>query len=99
MKTAYGIALGLVAVFSLALAAMLAVCFWVMQAPAVPYALMEKMRVGMNEDEVRQLLGDPRSDYPDPDGSENWVYCRFTWAMYKVDFDANGTVVRLEHDF
>lgn len=85
MKAAHRIALGLVAVFYLALAALFALCFWVMETPAVPYASMKKMRVGMNESEVRQLLGDPRSVFPDPDGSERWVYSRFTWSVVSDD--------------
>jgi len=72
---------------------------WCMNAPAIPYSKMEKMRVGMTANEAAELLGQPASRYSEPNGSERWVYSRHTWAMYKVWIGPDRRVVNFEHDF
>jgi outer membrane protein assembly factor BamE (lipoprotein component of BamABCDE complex) len=80
-------------------AALVGCSIWCMQAPAIPYSTMDKLRIGMNRNEVVALLGEPGSKFAESDGSQRWVYSRMTWAMYKVWVGSDGTVVRLEHDF
>ena len=72
---------------------------WCMEAPAIPYRQMEKMRVGMTSAEVLKLLGPPKSKYAEAFGSEGWVYSRHTWAMFNVFVGADGTDVNYDYDF
>jgi hypothetical protein len=69
-------------------------CYWAMEMPAVPASKLAQLRVGMSQEEVRQLLGSPSYDK----GSQ-WIYRRITWAHLNVFFDASGQVRDFEHDF
>jgi outer membrane protein assembly factor BamE (lipoprotein component of BamABCDE complex) len=67
---------------------------WVMEAPAASPSKMDALRAGMTKAEVKELLGSGHSTHPMADGSESWVYTRFTWAILYVDFDASGRLVK-----
>ena len=68
--------------------------FWIMDAPAVPSRKLAQMRVGMTKEEVRQLLGSPRSDR-----GNAWQYSRTTWAILVIQFGPDERVTYFEHDY
>ena len=47
---------------------------WCGFSPAVPYARLAQLSVGMSADEVTALLGQPRLTRNMPDGSHQWTY-------------------------
>jgi len=72
---------------------------YVMQTPAISNSAMEQLHVGMTSDEVRALLGDPTGIAYTHERNQRWVYCPGTWAIYSIEFDANGRITKDWHDY
>jgi hypothetical protein len=70
---------------------------WCYGSPAVPMASLKRLRVGMDTQEVRQLLGPPRAEVIQ-ETTRVWRYGhRLKRHVLMVSFDASGRVLQFEH--
>jgi outer membrane protein assembly factor BamE (lipoprotein component of BamABCDE complex) len=71
---------------------------WVAEADPIPAARVAQMHKGMDRGEVRSLLGKPNSAVVDEDGSEIWLYQRYTVKVFIVRFSSAGEVTGFNSD-
>jgi hypothetical protein len=86
------VAIGLVAICGMAVIA------WATFAPPVPTSRLERIELGMTQDQVRDILGKPPNVSKGDDGSEWWVYARMTWSLLDVKFSPEGKLIECEVD-
>jgi hypothetical protein len=93
MRTRY------IAVTAVVLAALIfALPAWVMNAHGISARHLQSLRVGMEDQEVLEMVGRPSSIGPSAGGGEIWTYERITWCMIKLEISGDGTVVTWVHD-
>jgi hypothetical protein len=69
--------------------------FWSFNQPPFSLSLLEQLEVGMTQDEVKSILGDP--DSVDP---MHWTYSRpFSWPIVHITFDNNGKFAESDYDY
>ncbi len=56
----------------------------------------KRIKLGMNADKVRAILGKPHERYRETEGRETWIYYRdwLCWDHYFVEFNREGKVDR-----
>jgi outer membrane protein assembly factor BamE (lipoprotein component of BamABCDE complex) len=70
---------------------------WCLNSPAVPEDMIAQLRVGMTQDEVRQLLGKPRAQAQWRDHPE-WFYGhRLKRHLLRLRFDNQGLLRQFQH--
>jgi len=65
----------------------------------MPCSAMAAVQPGMSREQVRELLGAPKSIESSEDGAQTWIYHRHTWAIFSVYFSPEGKVEEAVHDF
>lgn len=85
-------ALGLIILLSVLV---IAWAIWNFDQPPFDLARLQQLRPGMSQQEVRQILGAPKSDYGD-----HWAYSRsMAWPIVYVYFDQSNRFVKSEYDY
>lgn len=87
-----GVVCGLMFLFGV-----LAIPYYMMDGHAVAPHRLEGISVGASADDVRSLLGPPKSKRAAASGEE-WIYGGWTWCVIQVSFDDRGIVDYVEHD-
>jgi len=76
-----------------------AAMIWLVSAPPVAREQAARMRNGMSKDDARLLLGPAGSMHTSDDGSEQWIYSRFTMWVFVVRFSPHGIVTSFGEKF
>jgi hypothetical protein len=71
---------------------------WFMLGSPVAASRAAQVREGMTREQVRALLGRPKSVAASWDGSESWVYDRHTLTVFLVRFSPAGAVTSTDFD-
>jgi len=67
---------------------------WNFNQPPFDLARLQQLHPGMSQQEVRQILGTPKSDYGD-----HWAYSRFmAWPIVYVRFNESKRFTKSEYD-
>lgn len=84
-------------VFGAIVAACLAVPLAGMGGHPISMANLSRVRVGMTEEDVEQVLGSPSAI--DPRFSRTvWTCESWTWCVFRIGFGSDGTVDEIDHD-
>jgi hypothetical protein len=68
---------------------------WNINRPPFDLARLQQLRPGMSQQEVRKILGAPKSDYGD-----HWAYARFmAWPIVYIRFDESNRFRASEYDY
>jgi outer membrane protein assembly factor BamE (lipoprotein component of BamABCDE complex) len=71
---------------------------WCLNSPAVRQDKLEALRVGMSEDEIKALLGEPRTKRHGDKGDECWVYgAQWKRHVLVVEMNRLGIVSQFVH--
>lgn len=54
---------------------------------------LNQVEVGMEESEVRRILGEPSTEK-----AQDWRYSGMTWCFVVIKFDDSGRVTLVDHD-
>lgn len=68
---------------------------WQFNRPPFDLEKLQWLKVGMSQQQVREVLGTPRSD-----SGESWAYSRFmAWPTVKVRFDESRRLKDWDYDY
>jgi hypothetical protein len=85
-------AIGLILLLSVMV---IAWAIWNFNQPPFDLARLQQLRPGMSQQEVRQILGPPKSDFGD-----HWAYSRsMAWPIVYVRFDQSNRFTTSEYDY
>ncbi len=72
-----------------------ALLLWQFNRPPFDLGKLQRLQIGMNQQQVREVLGTPRSDY-----GESWAYSRFmAWPAVKLRFDESRHLKDWDYDY
>jgi hypothetical protein len=71
---------------------------WSGAAHGIPMSQLDQLHQGMSEDEVKTLVGEPKTIHISGDGGKEWSYSRQTWCIVTIRFSSDGKVVNIVHD-
>jgi len=89
--------LAFVAVLAMALISFAA---WSCSSPAVDLGDLNRIRVGMTQSQVAEILGQPDEEYSTEGvAGSHWRYENpLKWYALRIDFTEDGRVIRYVHD-
>ena len=71
---------------------------WCISGPAVAQRKINSLRIGMSQDDIRALLGEPRETRPGENEHEFWLFgSRFKRHLLVIEFDANHRMKEFVH--
>lgn len=71
---------------------------WCLLSPAVPQRKLDKLAVGMKQEEVLKFLGEPSEIRPGENDYQFWLYrSRFKRHLLVAKFSSNGTLTEFVH--
>ena len=70
---------------------------WCLHGPAVPFAKLNRLKVGMTMAQVRELLGEPRREGVHTELPEWRFVSRIKSYVLIVRFDEDGNVRQFQH--
>jgi hypothetical protein len=95
VKTAFSMTVRALGVLLLFCTVGLGWLMWNFNRPPFDLQRLEQLRVGMSQEETRQILGPPTSG-----DSNSWAYSRpMAWPIVYVRFDESGGFQESEYDY
>jgi outer membrane protein assembly factor BamE (lipoprotein component of BamABCDE complex) len=71
---------------------------WCILGSAVPKRKLNALQIGMSQQDIRSLLGEPREKRPGEKEHEFWIFgSRFKRYLLVIEFDATGRLKEFVH--